>query len=145
MRASASAVESLGTTQRFSAALWASPQTATGPAKLAALARLLLPGSPLCLLVGTGLGRLGRRAGQPQPMSDGVRHGLASQAWEPLREVRDLGSLASLGWAVAGRLATAAHRADLADRAERAHHLALHDPRAAPYQLLLVRRSVDHG
>jgi hypothetical protein len=140
-----SAVEGLGSDQRFGRALWASPQTTTAPAKLAALARLLLPGGRLCVLVRTGLSHRPGRDRQPCPLPESVRRGLASTAWCPSPDVCELGGYTSLGWAVAGRLATLAQRADLADRAERAHHLALQSPRIAAYQLLLFTRSADCG
>ncbi len=77
-------VETLQSERRFEGALWASPRRGAAGAKLLALARLLAPESPLCLLVGARL-----------PAS--LRRGLASKEWQPQPEVRGVGSLARSG------------------------------------------------
>ena len=135
-------VETVQGERCFSGALWASPRRRSAGAKLAALARLLLPDSPLCLLSGAGLGAA---TGQPERLPEAVRRGLVGPAWQPAPEVRQIGSAVSLGWGVAGRLAMLARRPDLADRAERAHHLAVEQPCAAPYRVLRVRRGADRA
>ncbi|HEX2037879.1 MAG TPA: hypothetical protein VHS99_27215 [Chloroflexota bacterium] len=127
------------------AALWASPQLPTWEARLGAIRRLLPPGADLCILSGTAAGRLtrplrqGRQAGEPAPLAGPLRRTLVAGGWE-VRRSRALGGMVSLGWAAAGRLASMAGRDDLADRAERAHHLAVESQVGASYLLLLTRR-----
>ncbi|MBV9357765.1 MAG: hypothetical protein JO023_19810 [Chloroflexi bacterium] len=125
-------VETLQGERRFSGALWASPRRGSAATKLAALGRLLVPQSPLCLLVETWL-------------ASALHRSLGGKEWQPDPGVRGVGNPGAAGWAVTGRLAMLAQRPDLADRAERAHHLTLQQPWAAPYRLLRVRRSGDRA
>ena len=133
----------------FDAALWASPQPGTWPDRLVAIDRLLNDGGRLCILTAAGGGfagltrrlRTSREPGGPAPLAACVREGLAAAGWRVSRS-RSLGGLVSTGWAIAGRLAALSGRPDLADRAERAHHLALDSEgqRGAAYVLLLAER-----
>jgi hypothetical protein len=127
------------------AAVWASPQPATGFALLQGIGQLLEPHAVLCLLVGSRWGgwlrpvRRGWRPGEPTPLADALQSSLAAAGWHVERSA-PLGSLRSLGWAVAGLAAGAAARPDLADRAENAHHQAIDAGPVASFELLLARR-----
>jgi hypothetical protein len=133
----------------FDAALWASPQPGTWPDRLVAIDRLMNDGGRLCILTGAGGGFAGltrrlrarRQPGEPAPLAPCIREGLAAAGWRVSR-ARSLGGLVSTGWAAAGRLAALAGRPDLADRAERAHHLALESEgeTGAAYVVLLAER-----
>jgi hypothetical protein len=126
------------------AALWASPQGDTWPNRLTSIERVL-DGGRLCVFTGTGVsavtGRLraGRRAGAPAPLESRLRARMAGAGWR-LERRRGLGGAAAGAWAVVARLAALSGRADLADRAERAHHLAVEDGTGASYALLLATR-----
>jgi hypothetical protein len=134
----------------FGGVLWASPQPGTWPSRLAAVGRLLGPGGQVCVLTGTGVDgltgllRARRVPGEPAPLDQRLRRGLAAAGWRVTRS-RGLGGLASVGWAIAGRLAALTRRPDLADRAERAHHLAVEGGAGASYTLLLATREASAG
>jgi hypothetical protein len=134
----------------FGSVIWAAPQPGTWPARLAAIGRLLGPGGQVCVFTGTGLDgltgllRVRGAPGGPAPLDRRLRRGLAAAGWRVTRS-RGLGGLASVGWAVAGRLAVLARRPDLADRAERAHHLAVEGGAGASYALLLATREASAG
>ncbi len=131
--------------QRFEAAIWASPQPVTFEGVLASIGALTAPGGALCVLAGTRVGgltaplRLRRQAGEPVPCR-GLHARLAAEGWAAIHSLA-LGGMASGAWALASRAARLAHREDLADRAEHAHHRAIADPVGGSYELtLLVRR-----
>jgi hypothetical protein len=127
----------------FGGVLWAAPQAGTWRERLEGIGAVLDGDGRLCVLTGTGVAtvtgllRPGRAPGEPAALERSLRAGLAAAGFRVTR-ARGLGGLASVGWAVAGRLAALARRADLADRAERAHHLAVDDEAGASYALLLA-------
>jgi hypothetical protein len=128
----------------FGGVLWAAPQPGTWRDRLHAIGRVLDEDGRLCVLTGTstgavtGLLRPRGGPGEPAALERSLRAGLGAGGWRVTRS-RGLGGLTSVGWAVAGRLAALARRPDLADRAERAHHLAVDDEAGASYALLLAR------
>ena len=127
----------------FGGVLWAAPQAGTWRDRLDAIGRVLDADGRLCVFTGTGVAavtgllRQHREPGEPAALERSLRSGLATAGFRVTRS-RGLGGLASVGWAVAGRLASLAGRADLADRAERAHHLAVDAEAGASYALLLA-------
>ena len=135
------AVETVAQPETFGSVFWAAPQHGSWEVKLAAIGRLVAPAGEVCLFTGTSVSaflrplRARQEAGGPAPLAGRVHAGLAASGWQVIRS-RRLGGIASAGWAVTGRLAALAGRPDLADRAERAHHIAVESERGASYALL---------
>ena len=126
-------------------ALWAAPRAATWSARLTTIERALTDGAALTLLSATWVGaalrplRRGLVRGEPSAPIAPLRARLTSGAWLEEGATR-LGGVVGVASAIAGRVASAAGRPDLADRAERAHHAAATSPVGASFQLTRVIR-----
>ena len=144
-RIARSAAEVAGAEEAFDSVVWAAPQRNTWEGLGAHVSRALRPGGRLCVLTATSLGglvgplRRARAAGEPAPLAGSLARRLPGLGFQFVR-TRPLGGGAAVGWALAGRAALLVGRPDLADRAERAHHVSVESHVAASFVVYMAEK-----